>query len=1336
MTTSVTIDPRLHDAVIFDLDGVVTDTASIHAVAWAAMFNEFLERRPARDEEDHSPFTDEDYRHFVDGIPRYDGVADFLASRGISLPHGDPFDSTQDTVCGLGNRKEQLFLERIEAGVPVFESTVAVVRKLTEAGVATAVYSASRNCQQILKAAGLGDLFSVRVDGVVADALALPGKPNPAVLLEATHRLGATPERSVVVEDAEAGVRAGRDGGFALVIGVDRTGHADDLMCHGADVVVADLSEVVVRVGDKRLSVLPNALDSYGQLIGVVSDRDPMVCLDFDGTLSEIVSDPDEAVLIDGAAEALGKLAAQCSVVVLSGRDLEDVRQRVGVPGVWYAGSHGFEMVGPDGSRHDNDAAASAVPVLERAAKTLREELKNIPSAYVEHKRYAVAVHYRNVSPEYVGEVIAATHRFGRQDGLRITGGRKVVELRPDVEWNKGTALSWLRDQIQPTGRLLPIYIGDDLTDEDAFDAVAFNGVGIAVRHDEDRNRPTAAQYTLNNPTEVREFLRRGGNWLAYEQQTSDEAWTLTFEGYEPSAEKLREALCTVGNGYFATRGAAPETTAGQVHYPATYAAGVYNRLGDLVAGTTVENESLVNLPNWLPLTFRIEGGDWFDIDAVELQAYRQSLNIREAVLTRELRFSDGAGRVTSVTQRRFVAMNQAHVAALETTIVAENWSGTVEIRSTVDGGVCNTGVERYRELAGNHLQLLHKREISQDSVLLTVQTRQSRIPVALASRTTAWHGQTPAAAKYRLVDEEFEIGHEIFVSISEAQPLSIEKVVTMVTGRDVATSEPDAGAERRLGRQGRFSEIRNLHTVSWAHLWERLSIEFEGHADELQILRLHLMHLLQTVSYHSEELDVGVPARGLHGEAYRGHVFWDELFIFPVLNFRFPTITRALLRYRYRRLVEARRAAKLAGYSGAMFPWQSGSDGREESPDLHLNPRSGRWHPDASRRAHHIGIAVAYNVWQFYQVTGDLAYLIDYGAEMLIEIARFWVSRTVYDETTDRYGIHGVIGPDEFHSGYPDRPYEGIDNNAYTNVMAAWVILRAIDVLKMVPLPNRIDLREKLQLSDDELAHWEHVSRRMFVPFHDGVISQFEGYDQLAELDWDAYRSRYGNIQRLDRILEAEDDDVNRYKASKQADVLMLLYLLSSDELYELLDRLGYDFKTDQIPTMVDYYLARTSHGSTLSAVVHSWVLARANRDRAMEFFQDVLKSDVDDIQGGTTSEGIHLAAMVGSVDLVQRCFTGLEIRGNRLVLSPHWPESLGALGFPIHYRGHHLHVRISGRGAEVSVGPQDVPPVLIECHGRVEQVFAGRTIRFPNAHQHARHPQGESLTGKTRSR
>ena len=396
------------------------------------------------------------------------------------------------------------------------------------------------------------------------------------------------------------------------------------------------------------------------------------------------------------------------------------------------------------------------------------------------------------------------------------------------------------------------------------------------------------------------------------------------------------------------------------------------------------------------------------------------------------------------------------------------------------------------------------------------------------------------------------------------------------------------------------------------------------------------------------------------------------------------------------------------------MFPWQSGSDGREESQTLHLNPNSGRWNPDASARAHHIGIAVAYNVWQYYQVTGDLAYLAENGAEMLAEIARFWVSRAEFDKDKGRYVIRGVIGPDEFHSGYPDRPYDGVDNNAYTNVMAVWAIVRALDALDALPLRDRLDLMETLGIRGRELDRWDEVSRRMYVPFHEGVISQFEGYADLLELDWHGLRARHGDIARLDRILEADNDSVNRYKASKQADVLMLFYLLSADELRELFARMGYRFTPEQIPATVDYYVHRTSHGSTLSGVVHAWVLARGNRDRAMRYFQQVLMSDVLDIQGGTTAEGIHIAAMAGSVDLLQRCFTGLETRADRLILNPMWPESLGALRMPIYYRGYRMHLTIRGRSAEVSVDPADHPPVEIECRGQVQTLTPGTSLRF----------------------
>ena len=1324
----VALDPRYHDAVLFDLDGVVTDTASLHAAAWAEMFDGYLSRRSQADTENHDPFTPADYRHFIDGKPRYDGVRDFLASRGISLPWGSPTDGPgDDTVCGLGNEKQRLYLAKIADGVPIFESTVALVRRLDELGVGTAVYSASRNCATVLEAAGLRGFFAVRVDGVVADELGLPGKPDPAVLLETAGRLGARPGRCVIVEDAEAGVAAGRAGGFGLVIGVDRTGEAREaLLASGADAVIGDLADVTVRAIDRRMSVLPDALLSFGQVAGVVSARPSALFFDFDGTLSEIVNDPAAATLVPGADKALQELAALYPVAVLSGRDLADIRARVGIPGLWYAGSHGFEMVGPDGTHHQNETAAAAVPLLEAAAADLTERLGGIDGVVVEHKRFAVAVHYRNAAPEAAAKVTAAVHEVGGRIGLKVTAGRKVVELRPNLDWDKGKTLEWIVDRISGQESLLPIYVGDDLTDEDAFDSVLHDGIGIVVQHNEDGDRSTAARFALADPVHVREFIERLVDQGDIDRQTQSSPWSFTFGAYIPEQERLREALCTVGNGYRATRGCAPEADAGRLHYPGTYAAGLYNRLYDEVAGVRIDNESLVNLPHWLLLKFRINGGDWFDIDSpdVHVLTYRQTMDLRDAELTREFRFRDSAGRTTRVVQRRIAAMHLPHACALEATFTAEDWSGTIELLSVIDGDVRNSGVERYRALSSDHLVATVAEELSPNAALLVCETNQSRVPIAVAARTTVYRGDTPLDADGRLIAEDRRIGHDYIVSLETGDSVTVEKMAAIFTGHDYAISEPGDAAGRLLGQLGRYSELRDGHAREWAHLWERFDIAFDDNPDALRVIRLHLLQLLQTVPNGAVDLDAGVPARGLHGEAYRGHIFWDELFVFPVLNLRSPAMTRSLLRYRYRRLREARRAAREAGYAGAMFPWQSGSDGREESQKMHLNPNSGHWNPDASARAHHIGIAVAYNVWQYYQVTGDLEYLIEDGAEMLAEIARFWVSRAEFDEKLGRYVIRGVIGPDEFHSGYPNRPYDGIDNNAYTNVMAVWVIVRALDALDALPLRDRLDLLETLGIHGRELDQWDEVSRRMYVPFHSAstsgpapggdVISQFEGYGELAELDWGGYRARYGDIQRLDRVLEAENDSVNRYKASKQADVLMLFYLLSSNELRELFARMGYRFTPEQIPKTVDYYFHRTSHGSTLSGVVHAWVLARGNRERAMRYFQQVLMSDVADIQGGTTAEGIHIAAMAGSIDLLQRCFTGLETRGDRLILDPMWPESLGALRLPIYYRGYRLHLTIHGRSAEISVDPADHPAIEIECRGRVQTLTPGTTLRF----------------------
>ncbi|MFP3900829.1 MAG: glycoside hydrolase family 65 protein [Acidimicrobiia bacterium] len=791
--------------------------------------------------------------------------------------------------------------------------------------------------------------------------------------------------------------------------------------------------------------------------------------------------------------------------------------------------------------------------------------------------------------------------------------------------------------------------------------------------------------------------------------------WELNYTGYDPASEPLREALCTLGNGFFGTRGAAPESRADDVHYPGTYIAGIYNRLTTHLEGQDIENESLVNVPNWLPLTFRVEDGPWFSIDDVEVLDYVLSLEIRRGVLVRRVRFRDGDGRETALSQRRIVHMACPHQAALETTIRAENWSGDVTVRSAIDGSVRNTGVARYRRLADRHLDVVSLDAPEEDTVLLRARTVQSGIDVVEAARTRLWIDDEEAQVERRTSLEAPTAAQELSVRLEEGSTCRIEKVVALFTSRDLAISEPGSAAVVEVGHAATFAQMLERHVLEWDDLWRRFEVFVEGVERSPEVLNLHLFHLLQVASPNTTDLDVGIPARGLHGEAYRGHIFWDELFIFPLLNYRLPEIARSLLRYRERRLPAARLAAAEAGLRGAMFPWQSGSSGREESQVVHLNPRSGRWIPDDSHRQRHIGSAIAYNVWQFFQVTQDVDFLVHSGVELFIEIARFWASMAAYDPIDDRYDICGVVGPDEFHDHDPNWEGPGLRNNAYTNVMAAWVLMHAPLVLEPVAGMQREGLVDRLGIVREELELWDDISHKIRVPFHDGgIISQFQGYEALEELDWIGYCERYGDIQRLDRILEAEDDSVNRYKASKQADVLMLFYLLSVEELGSLFDRLGYRFDDEMLRRNIDYYLQRTSHGSTLSQVVHSWVLARSDRRKSLDLFRRSLESDISDIQGGTTPEGIHLGAMAGTVDLAGRGYGGMEVRDGVLHFKPSVPEGIDRIEFRIYYRHRWITVSLEDGHLRLMSEQTARPPVTVAFHEEVAELGSGGTVTF----------------------
>ncbi|MCZ7618943.1 MAG: beta-phosphoglucomutase family hydrolase [Myxococcota bacterium] len=1051
MRAAVTLSPRDYDVVLFDLDGVLTRTASVHAAAWKKLFDSFLEQRATKAGTPFVPFDIEtDYPRYVDGKPRYDGVADFLESRGIELPLGVPEDGPDEqSVHALGSLKDRYFKEHVKQhGVELYEPAIVLVRTLRAHEIKTAVVSSSNNCALVLEAAGIAELFDARVDGTDIMRLGLEGKPAPDAFLEAARRVGSEPSRAAVVEDAIAGVEAGRAGGFGCVIGVDRRGQAQALREAGADVVVTDLAEVQVAVE---------------------------------------------------------------------------------------------------------------------------------PSA----------------------------------------------------------------------------------------------------------------------------------------------AWALVYEDFDVEKEGIREALCTLGNGYFATRGATAGAVADGIHYPGTYLAGGYNRLSTEIAGRVVENEDLVNFPNWLALQFRIGEEDWFDLRAVKLLAYRQELDLRRGMLLRRVSFEDNQGRQSTLEERRLVSMGSMHLGALELALTADNWSAGVTVRSAIDGRVVNAGAKLYRKFDNKHLEPRASQVFEEDSVHLLVRTSQSNVHVAQAARTRAFKDGQRLDARRRTIEDPGYIAQELTVDLEQGDTLVLEKLASLYTSRDPAISECGLEAKKAIARARDFDAEMTNHVHAWQNLWRQFEVHVElaDHGFKVNVpmlLRLHMFHLLQAVSPNSIGLDIGVPARGWTGEAYQGHVFWDELFIFPFFNYRMPEITRSLLMYRYRRLGEARAAAERAGFKGAMFPWQSGSDGQEETQAFNLNPRSHRWVRDNSYLQRHVGSAIAYNVWQYFQVTHDLEFLHSYGAELILDIARFWSSIASFNDERERYEIRGVMGPDEFHDGYPDSSTPGINNNAYTNIMAVWVLCRALEVLELLSDMRRAELTTRLGISAEEIARWGDIGRRMFVPFHDGIIGQFEGYDTLRELDWEDYRARYGNIQRLDLILEAENDSTNRYKLSKQADVMMLFYLFSAEELRQLFELLGYSFEYETIPRNIAYYAGRLSRGSTLCRVVCAWVMARSDRPRAMEFFAQALQSDVSDIQQGTTGEGVHLGAMAGTVDLVQRVSTGIEVRGDILHLAPELPQQMKRLDMRIRYRGHSLDLRLMRDALTVRGCDGAAPPFTLCVDGEVLEFVSGTTRVF----------------------
>lgn len=774
----------------------------------------------------------------------------------------------------------------------------------------------------------------------------------------------------------------------------------------------------------------------------------------------------------------------------------------------------------------------------------------------------------------------------------------------------------------------------------------------------------------LNIPTVSRTSVEKYGLEAAIQKKAEYLQWHLDYYGqYSGKRNYGQEAMLTIGNGFFGLRGAYVEADADADNYPGMYVAGMFNQLTTKINNRDVTNEDLVNLPNSQFISFGINHQHPFTIKKEDISDIYRSLNLKNGTLTTTMNLQLSTGQLLEVRATKVANMTNWHRFSIKYEIKPINFAGSLQIYSKIDGNVINGNVERYQDFNQHHLDITsmtaHKNEIS-----LSGQTKTSKVQFVINSKLSCDNNKQQDSISATTDDQVVE--QVLDINVEPNQVYAVTKDVVIFTSLETEGNlENAANAEIA---QASFDDTLTDSTKYWKNLWQIADVQIEYDITSQKLSRVNIYHLFVTANaLQSGKIDASVGARGLHGEAYRGHIFWDEMFVLPYYDSHTPEITRQALLYRYRRLDEARKYAKSENKQGSMFPWQSGMYGDEQSQFVHLNPVNNAWDPDNSRLQRHVSISVAYNILAYTNITGDQQFLKDYGLEMLLSICKFWISMTQYDKKADRFDIKEVMGPDEFHEEYPNSDERGLTNNAYTNIMVSWLFNKVANLLSELDESTIKTAAKKAEFKKDLLPVMDHIAHRLRLDINDdGIIGQFAGYFKLSKINFDSYRKKYGDISRIDRLLKGEGKSPDAYQVAKQADTLMAYYEMTKPEVDEILARLGYELPNNYFAKNLRFYLDRTTHGSTLSRIVYS-VLDEMdnNMDQSWQLFSTALLSDYYDIQGGTTAEGIHLGVMGAALQIELRNYGGVNVTGNIINVTPHLPENWNKISFKELVRG-----------------------------------------------------------------
>ena len=720
--------------------------------------------------------------------------------------------------------------------------------------------------------------------------------------------------------------------------------------------------------------------------------------------------------------------------------------------------------------------------------------------------------------------------------------------------------------------------------------------------------------------------------------------WMIEENEFNPDHIQYYEAVFTLGNGYLGTRGSLEEKV--RKSSPSTFIAGLFDKAPDQVT-------ELANAANWLDIEISING-EKVNLEKNKIIEHKRVLDLQSGVLYRKSLLQLNSKQQVEIISRRFVSVSDVHLMGIEYNfkiIDSQAAKKRLEVYSGFDGDVTNEGVK--------HFSVAEFGDLEDHGLFIHQKALYSDHQIVLGGRIKLFKDQDPLPNRINVRKKSNHVTAKIITEIETNIRYRLEKIVVVYSSRE--SKDPKTAVIEKINNY-RKTFINNHfeeHKKVWMARWENSDIEIKGDEFAQLAIRFSIFHLLQASSGIDNR--ISIPAKALTGFGYKGHVFWDtEIFMLPYLNITNPLLSQNMLMYRYYTLEEARKKAKQNGYNGALFAWESADTGEETTPKFvnHFkeNKKIRIWCGDNEQ---HINCDVAYAVWNYFITTNDIDFFLKYGAEIIFETARFWSSRVEYNTKMDRFEIKTVIGPDEYH--------ENIDNNYFTNAMAQWNIRKGIEIYNSLKKGHRSNwerIVKKIKLKEKELAKWEKIADKIFIPFDQKkkLFIQFDGFMDLEDIDLKEYEDR---TEPMDVVIGSER--ISQSKIIKQADVLMFFSLFRSQ------------FSKEIKNVNWDFYEPLCGHGSSLSPAVHSLIASDLGlSDKAYKYFIQAAGIDLKD-KMGNTANGIHAATAGGLLQAAIYGFAGIKITEEGLIINPKLPKHWESMKFNLWYKGNRICISIN---------------------------------------------------------